>query len=127
MILNTAAATALTPVPVPAPTPQQQQRSTHLARTLGLRLAELRLQRCRRRLGRAEDKSVVAGVVVALEERRGLGVRAAHDDRRCTHDVGLHARSNQASDVRLAVDEDLASHVPALFVGLVRVREGEVR
>lgn len=63
----------------------------------------------------AEDEGVVAGVDVCAEEGGGLGVGAGDGDEVGAHDVGLGADGDEAVDVLLNGDKDLAGHVSALL------------
>lgn len=70
-----------------------------------------------------EDKLVIAGVGRAREELATLGVRASDRERLETHDVPLHASSDETGDVFRDGDEDLAGLVSALFTAVHLVLE----
>ena len=65
--------------------------------------------------GRSEDEGVVPLVAAVVEEVRGLGIGAGHDDAWHPHDVELEASGVEALDLFVNADENLAALVAALL------------
>mmetsp|Transcript_70195 Transcript_70195/g.106202 ORF Transcript_70195/g.106202 Transcript_70195/m.106202 type:complete len:552 (-) Transcript_70195:293-1948(-) len=93
----------------------------HLLRALGVAVGARVL------VGGALDEHVVAGVLVGLDQLRGLRVGARHDHRLRAHDVALQPRRHQPVDVLARRHQHLPAHVPALLRPVPLVLEVDPR
>ena len=66
-------------------------------------------------VGASEDESVVAGIDGGGDEGGGLGIGTGNAEEVGAHDIGLSTDGNEAVDVLLDGNEDLAGHVAALL------------